>query len=232
VFPPIPLPTRHSLRDVRTNQELLAARLASVDSADVLLTRLMETTSDFQIHDDGIGIPASSSSRQDQIEALLLQSEAPNSTTETLPTTHPKCQPQTCGERPFDSKTQSRKQKAGGARETRYIAGEFAETDVLLGRGGLANNHPGNKAYQRQKEEMQARYLASSKEQKTIISMELVEFIHARGGRFLKLDRRTQRWFEITDKEARRKASQTLRDINTPERRAEKRVKYSHKKNG
>jgi hypothetical protein len=110
-----------------------------------------------------------------------------------------------------------------------YIDGHFTSDDVLMGRGGLANQHPGNQAYLRAKEGLQSRYLAALKHDKTGISQELVDKIHARGGRFLKQDSRRNQWYEVDNATARTKASQTLREINTAENRARKRAKYNHK---
>lgn len=112
--------------------------------------------------------------------------------------------------------------------------GKFTEVDVLLGRGGLVNLHPGNKAYLQHKERMQARYLTATKEEKTEISQELVDIVHGWGGRFMKLkddgDGEPHDWYEIENVKARKKASQTLREINTAEHRANKRVKYNKSK--
>jgi hypothetical protein len=103
----------------------------------------------------------------------------------------------------------------------------FKEADVLLGRGGLVNLHPGNQAYLQHKERLQARYLAASKEEKTEISQELVDIVHDWGGRFMKQSEDNEHiWYEVDNLKARKKASQTLREINTPEHRAYKRKKY------
>jgi hypothetical protein len=110
-----------------------------------------------------------------------------------------------------------------------FIEGTYTDVDVLLGRGGLANRHPGNQAYLRQKEQMQNRYLIASKDDKTGISQELVDWIYAHGGRFLKFDKHENQWYVVDDHTARKKASQTLREINTAENRARKRAKYSAK---
>ena len=101
------------------------------------------------------------------------------------------------------------------------------DADVLLGRGGRTNNHPGNKKYLEVKDRMQERYLAADKTAKTPISQELVDTVHEWGGRFLKLDSKENKWFEIDEVTARKKCSQTLREINTPEERAAKRAKYA-----
>jgi hypothetical protein len=106
----------------------------------------------------------------------------------------------------------------------KYLA--VTDTDVLLGRGGRTNNHAGNKDYLLEKERIQERYLKASKQTKTGIAQELVDYVHARGGRFLKLDEATDQWYEVSNIVARKKCSQSLREINTPEERASKRARY------
>jgi hypothetical protein len=75
-----------------------------------------------------------------------------------------------------------------------YISGAISDVDVLMGRGGLTNNHKGNKAFLEHKTRLQAKYLSLSKEEKTAISEELVEWVLERGGRFLKRDKTSGRW--------------------------------------
>jgi hypothetical protein len=105
---------------------------------------------------------------------------------------------------------------------------EPTENDVLLGRGGRANNHVGNQRYLKIKEAIQDEYMNANKNEKTVLSQKLVDIItKERGGRFLKLDGAVNRWYVVDNLTARRKASQTLREVNTPEVRAAKRAKYS-----
>jgi hypothetical protein len=97
-----------------------------------------------------------------------------------------------------------------------------------MGRGGRANNHPGNKRYLALKDSIQARYMAADKDEKTVISQELVDTVNkVWKGRFLKLDADTNQWYEVDNNTARKKCSQSLREINTAEKRAEKRAKYA-----
>jgi hypothetical protein len=126
-------------------------------------------------------------------------------------------------------KRKATKRRSTSSSDKNYINGKPTEVDVLCGRGGRTNHHPGNIYYLQMKEDIQERYLAASKEEKTAISQELVDAIHCRGGRFLKLDERSNhhQWYEIDNRTARKKASQTLREMNTPEYRAEKRKKYA-----
>jgi hypothetical protein len=106
---------------------------------------------------------------------------------------------------------------------------EPTDRDVLLGRGGRTNHHVGNRTYLEAKETIQERYMLASKNDKTSISQDLVDIITARGGRFLKLDDEVNKWYPVPNIVARKKASQTLREVNTPEERASKRSKYTGK---
>lgn len=95
-------------------------------------------------------------------------------------------------------------------------------------RGGRTNHHPGNKMYLELKEILQERYREADKNEKTKISQELVDLVHQRGGRFLKLENGTEdSWYEVLNITARKKASQTLREVNTPDERAKKRARYA-----
>lgn len=100
------------------------------------------------------------------------------------------------------------------------------DEDVLLGRGGRANNHKGNQKYLQFKLTLQNTYNYASKEEKTVISQDLVDLVHKSGGRFLKLDEEKNKWFEVPNKVARKKASQTLRErYNSPALRETKRAR-------
>ena len=132
---------------------------------------------------------------------------------------------------PIENPAPTRLESRWPKRKSKYdISSRFLEPndlDVLLGRGGRTNNHPGNKRYLEVKDNMQSKYLAADKNDKTPISQELMDIVHAWGGRFLKLDPSENRWFEIDESTARKKCSQTLREINTPAERATKRAKYA-----
>lgn len=117
--------------------------------------------------------------------------------------------------------------KDGGPTE----GAQYDDLDVLAQRGSLANNHPGNKWYLRQKRRLQPSYFAASNPQeKTMIAMELVRLVHQRGGRFLRLNRRTGDWCELNAKEAHGKASQALREDLSADDMKKKRLKYPKKK--
>lgn len=108
---------------------------------------------------------------------------------------------------------------------------EPTDADILCGRGGRANNHPGNKKYLELKDQVRPRYTAASKAAKTGIAEEVVDtVIKEWKGRFLALDTKADKWYEIDRLEARRKCSQALREENTAEARAQKRAKYPKKR--
>jgi len=106
--------------------------------------------------------------------------------------------------------------------QRRYLEGEPGENDVKFGRGGGTNNHKGNILYLLEKLKLQVPYtLIATQKGKTAISQQLVDTIHAKGGRFVARDdsndeSKDARWFEVDDSVARRKASQTLREDKTP----------------
>ena len=112
---------------------------------------------------------------------------------------------------------------------------DITNNDVLLGRGGRTNHHIGNATYRTYKESLQEQYLDATKDGKTSISRRLVEMIHENRGRFVKAYEPTQTnttgivefWYEVDLSTARKKASQALREINTPANRAAKRAKYN-----
>jgi hypothetical protein len=142
----------------------------------------------------------------------------PSTTMEVVPLLPVSSEPQR------QPKIKAKKKKE--ASEKQYF--EPTNNDVLLGRGGRSNHHPGNQRYLILKEEIQPRYQAATKEAKTDISQELVDRIRQDGGKFLELDKQTNQWFVVTNIKARKKASQSLRENNTPEQRLAKRVKYQH----
>jgi hypothetical protein len=87
--------------------------------------------------------------------------------------------------------------------------------DVLFGRGGGTNNHPGNKRYRQLVEERKSRYLAAPRNEKPLIALEIVQFLREQQsppGRFLQLNEMTQKWDDVGYKRAREKTSQALRE--------------------
>eukprot|EP00540_Astrosyne_radiata_P013477 CAMPEP_0116841796 /NCGR_PEP_ID=MMETSP0418-20121206/11152_1 /TAXON_ID=1158023 /ORGANISM="Astrosyne radiata, Strain 13vi08-1A" /LENGTH=392 /DNA_ID=CAMNT_0004472319 /DNA_START=115 /DNA_END=1293 /DNA_ORIENTATION=+ len=99
----------------------------------------------------------------------------------------------------------------------------ISQNDVLCGRGGLTNHHPGNVFFRRLVRMKQESYLLASKRAKAGVAKEIVECIRGLQppGRFLKKDPQNPGvWVEIGDRKAREKTSQALRE-GAPELREE-----------
>jgi hypothetical protein len=114
----------------------------------------------------------------------------------------------------------------------RYISNP-TEKDILMGRGGKSNHHPGNKRYREEILNFKKTYAQlTSKEEKTDLSRHVVDYVHKYKGRFLALDKSVNppKWYEITDAVARRKVSQALREDNDPNKRKEKRARFLERK--
>lgn len=85
--------------------------------------------------------------------------------------------------------------------------------DVICGRGGKANTHPGNISFREEARKLRSWYESSSKSEKFTISSLLVDLVRERGGRFLKRDKDASgRWLEADGDDVRKKASQALRE--------------------
>lgn len=92
------------------------------------------------------------------------------------------------------------------------------EDDVLFGRGTRSNTNPGNKQYRAIVEIFRPRYLSLSDTdvaEKTAISQEIVNIVNEWGGLFLKFDKPNGKWFQVSNNDARKKASQALREGRT-----------------
>lgn len=94
----------------------------------------------------------------------------------------------------------------------------FEENDVLSGRGGGTNVHPGNRNFRDLINMHRRSYLKARKNDKPAISRAIVRAIRESGGRFLKKGNKSNLWFEIGDDAAREKTSQALRQ-RAPEMR-------------
>lgn len=98
---------------------------------------------------------------------------------------------------------------------------EPGENDVLCGRGGSINSHPGNERFRLLVEKRKRVYLtARFKREKRLIASSIVQEIRDANGRFLTRDPKTLLWHDIGDEKARDKTSQALRE-NAPTIRAE-----------
>ncbi len=85
---------------------------------------------------------------------------------------------------------------------------EPSDGDVLYGRGGNANTHPGNIRFREKARELLPRYLRS-KEDKKPVSVELMESVTRDGHRFLEKSS-DGKWYKVVN--PRIKASQAFRD--------------------
>mmetsp|Transcript_25297 Transcript_25297/g.41499 ORF Transcript_25297/g.41499 Transcript_25297/m.41499 type:complete len:351 (+) Transcript_25297:190-1242(+) len=85
--------------------------------------------------------------------------------------------------------------------------------DVICGRGGKANTHPGNISFREEAKKLRSWYESSSKSEKFTISSFLVDIVGERGGRFLKRNpEQPGKWLEADGSDVRKKASQALRE--------------------
>jgi len=106
---------------------------------------------------------------------------------------------------------------------------EPTDKDVLMGRGGKSNHHPGNMRYRAEIDRLQERYKKTDdKEEKTNISERLVLDVQSYGGNFLEKD--DNGWYIIDSVVARRKVSQALREDKDPEKRRAKRQRFLAKR--
>lgn len=87
---------------------------------------------------------------------------------------------------------------------------EVNDDDVLMGRGGVTNGHPGNQKFRELVRRRQVEYLAAPKLRKAGIATLVMEEVFTGGGRFL-MDKKG-RWVEISKEKARAKTSQALRE--------------------
>ncbi len=83
--------------------------------------------------------------------------------------------------------------------------------DVLVGRGPRTKNHIGNEAYKTLLQSKYERYNNSNIPQKRQIALEVIEEVHAYGGRFLIPSKNC--WIEADAETARTKVSIAFRDV-------------------
>ena len=87
---------------------------------------------------------------------------------------------------------------------------EVHDNDVMYGRGGGTNHHPGNKRYRKMVEERKLVYVNSKRLDKPLVALEIIKIWRSQlpPGRFLKIDEKTGLWHDVGDKKAREKTSQ------------------------
>lgn len=107
------------------------------------------------------------------------------------------------------------KKKSGKKRRKRMLdescVVEPTDGDVLSGRGGFTNTHPGNIRFRKKALEFRPWYEESSKEKKQEIADLLVNFIKNKGNRFLGKGK-DGLWYEVIGNGPHYKASQALRE--------------------
>ena len=86
----------------------------------------------------------------------------------------------------------------------------FSDHDVLSGRGGGTNLHPGNRFYRDLILMNREKYDIASKAKKPDVARQIVQMIRQSGGRFLRKDK-DGLYYDIGDEAAREKTSQALR---------------------
>jgi len=85
--------------------------------------------------------------------------------------------------------------------------------DIIIGRGRRCFNHVGNQELRRTVASRLVLYLAAtSQKDKTEIISSVLEELRDRGINFVKLNPRSEKWFDVGDHAAREKISQTFRD--------------------
>lgn len=84
--------------------------------------------------------------------------------------------------------------------------------DVLCGRGGETNHHPGNVQYRGLVKKYQRLYLKAKRRDKPKIARLIVDTVRRRTGRFLKKDQSAGVWKDVGNNKAREKTSQALRE--------------------
>jgi len=96
------------------------------------------------------------------------------------------------------------------------IVDDPTDCDILCGRGGRSNHHPGNIRYRQVVGEMKASYKTiGTKAAKTGLSSAIVDHVYAYGGRFLKkIDKKSGKYQVLSVIEARKKTSQALREAS------------------
>lgn len=97
--------------------------------------------------------------------------------------------------------------------QRRVYIDTIRDKDVLCGRGGRSNHAKGNKLYRRLISEMKQTYKSTeAKSNKTDLSRAIVDHVCRYGGRFIKKEETTGRYYVLTRGEARKKTSQALRE--------------------
>jgi len=105
-------------------------------------------------------------------------------------------------------------QSARNSPEGPHKIKDYNHNDVLCGRGGATNSHPGNKAFRKLVKEYKGKYLKAKKKEKPEVAEHVVNLVRGLDppGRFLKKVKASEFWIDIGDTRAKEKTSQALRE--------------------
>ena len=124
---------------------------------------------------------------------------------------------------------ETKKQRKSNTEEHRILPKEVATQcvavcdlhphDVLCGRGGFVNKHPGNIVFRKLVDANKERYRSCPVDHKALLSQSIVEVIFNQTppGRFLEKSPGGKGWMEVGKAKARQKTSQTLRERGVDE---------------
>ena len=86
--------------------------------------------------------------------------------------------------------------------------------DILSGRGGISNNHMGNKIFRTVCEHNKELYATFPRNEKLHVAVRLVEAVRSRDppGRFLERKKGDKLWYEVTEKRVVEKTAQAMRE--------------------
>ena len=114
-----------------------------------------------------------------------------------------------------------------------YVS-EFTPTDVLFGRGGLANCHEGNKRFRELVAKHRPEYAQTIKVKKPDVARLVVAEVKKSSppGRFLKREEKSGRWYVVNYRSATEKTSQALREKNYKENKVNGRFIERNEKTG
>eukprot|EP00548_Thalassiothrix_antarctica_P020538 CAMPEP_0194196242 /NCGR_PEP_ID=MMETSP0154-20130528/76563_1 /TAXON_ID=1049557 /ORGANISM="Thalassiothrix antarctica, Strain L6-D1" /LENGTH=466 /DNA_ID=CAMNT_0038920825 /DNA_START=27 /DNA_END=1427 /DNA_ORIENTATION=- len=94
------------------------------------------------------------------------------------------------------------------------------DSDVLFGRGGMTNNHPGNKRFRDVISLHRPDYVRAIKIEKPNVARKIVAAIRGGNppGRFMKRDPQNLMWYDVGNRHATEKTSQALREKSQTEK--------------
>ena len=102
--------------------------------------------------------------------------------------------------------------------------------DVLLGRNSNCYNHRGNKKFRFLTNQNVERFAAATlRTDKANVVSSIIEAIHSNGGRFLKQESRSKKWYVVSSNKTRSKTSHALRDVMAQQSKAQHRPKRNEK---